>query len=68
MEDLGPFSEGIIKEEIGTNGGRLVLSEYNISLTIPERSIASGNEKCFYLTALPNGNIASSLTENQVNL
>lgn len=66
LGSVGLCGEGIVWEDVGSSGGRLVVPEYGVSLTVPEGSIPSDKTCKLFLAVLPNAHFTPSLTERQV--
>lgn len=68
VASLGGRDEAIVWEMMGHSGGRLVLPEYGVSLTIPEGSIPLETSHKLYVGVLLRGNISSALSDRQVRI
>lgn len=68
-EFIGPVieNEAIVWEIVGSSGGRLVVPEYGVSLTITEGSISQDSTHKLYLGVLFRTDISTVLSEQQVS-
>ena len=65
---LGGRDEAVVWEMMGHSGGRLVVPDYGVSLTIPEGSIPQDTNYKLYVGVLLRVNISTALTERQVRM
>ena len=62
----GAHGEGTVWQEMGSMGGRMVVPEYGVSLTIPEGSLPPDVSHKFFLAVLPRAKLFPPLNEKQV--
>ncbi|XP_047737990.1 netrin receptor UNC5C [Hyalella azteca] len=63
-----PHGEGTVWEEFGSSGGRLIVPEYGVSLTVPQGSIPHDKKCKLYLSVLPYAHCLPMQTERQTLL